>query len=60
VRVQEDRGGGPFVKSSDELHEELAALYRQFRRHMPDDLREYAEAIWAEIEGAEIAEGLRA
>lgn len=56
MRVQEDGGGEAFVKSSQELHEELASLYRRYKR-MPAELIEYAEVIWTEIEIEEAEEG---
>lgn len=44
------------MKSSQELHEELASLYRRYKR-MPAELIEYAEVIWTEIEIEEAEEG---
>jgi hypothetical protein len=48
VRVQEDRGGGPFV-SKWGPDEELFDFYQKFRG-VPAPVNEYTEALWAAIE----------
>jgi hypothetical protein len=57
VRVQEDRGGGPFVRSSQELHEELRGYYLAYRG-APVPVNEYTRGLWIEIEAAEAREGV--